>query len=472
LYFLRRDEEEHVIGIVYASPVLGGTPHVVARDVDTPITFSPDGQRFAFLREKHDSPYWDLIEMKSDGSGERQILKDQNLLSDSLTPAWSPDGKTILIPIVQPTKDALGGFLAVDAATGKMSNFAVTPTRIFYEPVWMPDGQGLIIPSMDLSTGSTQAQLGYMRYPGGDYRLLTHDTNNYRNPSLAADGKTLVASQTKLTFELGIAPANAPSQLKPVPLNSHEDLWRWGWGANGTLVVPQAGQIKFVTPAGQETMLLNDTTHISDQTSACGDGRYIVFRRVNRTGSAAVNLWRMDANGSNVTQLTFGQNDREPLCTHDGKWVYYTNQTDNQVLQRVAIEGGKPETVINEPINLFDVSPDGKWIASIDIREADHKLMIRYDPTGGGKPREEEADQRMTSSPVFAPDGKSIVYVAREKGVDNLWQQTIEGKDRKQLTSYTKDLIFRYAYSKDGKQLAIERGSIDSDAFLFRDTSK
>src|ERR1043166_7578053 len=53
LYFLRRDEEEHIIGILYASPVLGGTPHVVAKDVDTPITFSPDGQRFAFLREKH-----------------------------------------------------------------------------------------------------------------------------------------------------------------------------------------------------------------------------------------------------------------------------------------------------------------------------------------------------------------------------------------------------------------------------------
>ena len=30
LYFVRRDEEEHIIGILYAAPVLGGTPHVVA----------------------------------------------------------------------------------------------------------------------------------------------------------------------------------------------------------------------------------------------------------------------------------------------------------------------------------------------------------------------------------------------------------------------------------------------------------
>jgi serine/threonine protein kinase len=472
LYFLRRDEEEHIIGILYASPVLGGTPHVVAKDVDTPITFSPDGQRFAFLREKHDSPYWDLVVMKSDGSGERQILKDQNLMSDSLTPVWSPDGKTILIPITQPTKDALGGLLDVDVGSGKMTKVAITPRRIFYEPVWMPDGKGLIIPSLDLSSGSTQSQLGYMSYPGGEYRVLTHDTNNYRNPSMAADGKTLVASQTKETFELGIAPAGSPSQLKTVPLNSHEDLWRWGWGANGMLILPQAGQIKFVSQNGEETMLLNDPTHISDNVSACGDGRHIVFRRVNRKGSAAVNLWRTDGNGSNVTQLTDGQNDRDPLCTRDGKWVYYTDQADGQTVKRVSIDGGVPKTIVNDAVGQFDLSPDGKWVASIEVAEEDHKMKIRLDPTEGGKPTYADADSRMISPPLFSPDNKSIVYVVREKGVDNLWTQGLDGRNRKQLTTFDKDLIFRYAYSQDGKEIAIERGNIESDAFLFRDTAK
>jgi Tol biopolymer transport system component len=78
----------------------------------------------------------------------------------------------------------------------------------------------------------------------------------------------------------------------------------------------------------------------------------------------------------------------------------------------------------------------------------------------------------MSSAPLFGPDGKSIVYVAREKGVDNLWSQALDGSNRKQLTSFDKDLIFRYAFSQDGKQIAIERGNIESDAFLFRDTSK
>jgi len=472
LYFLRRDDEEHVIGILYAAPVLGGTPHVVARDVDTPITFSPDGQRFAFLREKHDSPYWDLVSMKGDGSDERQIFKDQNLLSDSFTPAWSPDGKRILIPVVQPSKEVLSGLAVVDVATGKLSTFAPSLTRIFYEPVWMPRGDGLIIPSLDLSSGSTTSQLGYMTYPAGEYRLLTHDTNDYRSPSMSADGKILVASQTKRVFELGIALSNTPSQLKPVPLNSHEELWLWGWGAKETLILPQAGQIKSVSPDGQEAMVLNDPAYISDQTSGCGDGRYVVFRRVSRAGSAAVHLWRMDANGTNPVELTKGQNDRAPICARDGKWVYYTDQTDRQTVKRVPIAGGPAETVVNEPLSQFDLSPDGKWIASIEVGEADHKLKIRLDLAAGGGPTLVDADPRMSSAVRFSPDGKSVVYVVREKGVDNLWTQALDGTGRKQLTSFDRDLIFQYAYSLDGKQIAIERGSIEADAFLLRDTSK
>jgi eukaryotic-like serine/threonine-protein kinase len=472
LYFLRRDEEEHIIGILYAAPVLGGTPHAVARDVDTQITFSPDGQRFAFLREKHDSPYWDLVVMKSDGSDEHELLKDKTILSDSYTPAWSPDGKTLLIPVVQPTKDTIGGFDLVDAATGKEKNFAIERERIYYQPVWMPDGRGLIVPSADLTSGPLQAQLGYLSYPKGEYRLLTHDTNDYGHPSLAADGKTMVANQTKLTFELDVAPAASPMQLKPVPLSSQVNLWKWGWMPDGRLIVPQSGLLKMVTPAGNETVLLNDTTHISDQASACADGRYIVFRRVNRTGAAVVNIWRMDVTGSNVSQLTAGQNDREPACSSDSKWVYYIDQADKGYIKRVPVGGGAPETVVKSPVAAFDLSPDGKLVSSWDVREEDHKLMVRLDPTDGGNTTYVDADSRMTSTPMFSPDGKSIVYVVREKGVDNLWEQSLDGKSRKQLTTFTKDLIFRYLFSKDGKQIAIERGNIESDAFLFHDTSK
>src|SRR5712672_3464416 len=366
LYFLRRDEEQHIIGILYAAPVLGGTPHVVSRDVDTAITFSPDGQHFAFLREKHDTALWDLVVAKSDGSDERPLFKEKSLLSDSLTPAWSPDGKVILIPIVQPSKEAIGGFPSVDVATGKDTYFGIAQHTIYYESVWLPDGKGLILPANDLGTGAMKRQLGYISYPGGEFRALTHDTNDYEHPSLAADGKTLVATQARIHFELSMALASSPSEGKTVPVQSHLDLWRWSWLSDGRLLVPQGNDIKAVSSDGSDTVIRSDPTHISDNPSACGS-RYIVFRRVNRGGSAAVNLWRMDANGSNLTQLTSGMNDREPECSSDGKWIYYVDQAETRFIKRVSVEGGTPEMVVKSPIGFFELSPDGKWLASGDV---------------------------------------------------------------------------------------------------------
>ena len=57
----------------------------------------------------------------------------------------------------------------------------------------------------------------------------------------------------------------------------------------------------------------------------------------------------------------------------------------------------------------------------------------------------------------------------REKGVDNLWEQTLDGGTYRQLTHFTKDRILRVAYSQDGTKIAIERGESESDAVLLHD---
>ncbi len=134
LYFVRRDEAEHTISILYESPVLGGTPRVLIRDVDSPVALSPDGQHLAYLRQDHDSPTFDLLIAKTDGTPERALFKSQAIASDSYTLAWSPDGKTIAIPIVQPTLDDIGGFISVDTTTGARTNFGNSRGRVCGSP--------------------------------------------------------------------------------------------------------------------------------------------------------------------------------------------------------------------------------------------------------------------------------------------------------------------------------------------------
>ena len=472
IYFVRRDEEEHTIASLYRAPMLGGNPQVLIRDVDSPATFSPDGQRLAYLRERHDSPFWDLLVAHEDGSVDRALFTNVSILSDSFTPAWSPDGKTIVIPVTQPTSDTFTGLMVVDAASGKQQTIPVKDAPLFLAPAWTPDSSGLILSSLALQNGLLNRQLMFLSYPPGQMRELTADTNNYGSPSMATDGRSLVTTQGQFKYEVSLAPAQSPDALRPVTLSSHLPIWRWSWTPDGRLVFPQGGDIRILDPKGGEKIVMSDKVHISDQVTVCGNGRYIVYRQLGKAAKTSENLWRMDANGSNPMQLTFGKNESDLQCATDDKWVYYVDAGDRFLTKRVPIDGGSAETVFDSAIPGAALSPDGKVLVTLDVRELDHKLMLKSVSTADKKSWYHDIDRRASGPYRFTADGKSVVYNVREKGVDNLWIQPLDGSPYRQLTHFTSERIAQFSFSRDGSQLAFERGHTESDAVLLRDLSR
>jgi serine/threonine protein kinase len=468
IYSVRLDEAEHTIAALYSAPMLGGTPRLLIRDVDSPITFSPDGKRFAYLRQHHDTPNFDLFLVNSDGTPDRTLLSNTLMPTDSEVPVWLPTGRTIVIPIVQTTQDSLGGLLAVDVATGKREEVALNPSRIYYEPVWMPGTDGLLVSTVSVERGLQQRQLGILSYPQGEFRTLTTDTNDYFHPSVSADGKVIAAEESQFIYELSVASAAKPDELQRVPLMSHQPIYHWNWMPDGKLIVPQGDELRLVNLDGGETVLISGDKRIPDQALTCG--KYVVFRAIPRSGGASVNLWRMDS--AATTQLTFGRNEQSPQCSPDGKWVYYIALQENQALKRIPVEGGSPETVIEEPSDGFSLSPDGQFVATLDVRELDHKLVLNIFGMAEKKTTYHNIDPRASHPLKFAPDGKGVVYRVREKGVDNLWLQPLDGSAYRQLTHFTVDQIAGYAFSVDGARIAIERGHTESDAVLLRDTAK
>jgi len=473
IYCVRRDEAEQTLASLYRAPVLGGTPQLLIKDVDSPITFSPDGQRFAYLRERHDSPFWDLLIAHSDGSPDRALFSNTPLASNSFEPAWSPDGKTIVIPLAQPTQDTIAGLQEVDAATGKQHTGMLSSERLYFGAVWLPDGSGLVMSTVSQMT-SLHGQLALVSYPGGEFRQLTTDTNDYFHPGISADGRSILASQVHGNFQIEVAPANSPDAVQPVPLASRRDVWRWDWAADGRLVIPQNPDIRLVNPTGGEAVLLSDAQHFSDQVTTCAGGKYFVFRSAGRSAKVSMNLWRMDSNGTNLKQLTFGPNESEPECSREGQSVVYVDRGDNHAIKRVSIEGGEPETLVKEGLGGWRLSPDGKTIVSMEVRELDHRLVLRFDSIEDKKTNYHDLDQRASPAvPVaYAPDPKAVVYVVRDKGVDNLWEQPLDNSPPRQLTHFTSERIERFCFSPDGTKVAIERGHVDSDAVLLRDTGK
>jgi serine/threonine protein kinase len=468
IYCVRRDESEHTIAALYSAPMLGGTPRLLIRDVDSPITFSPDGKRFAYLRQHHDTPNFDLFLVNSDGSRDRALFSNTLVPTDSDVPVWLPDGKTIVIPVVQTTQDSLGGLLSVDVPTGKRQEVALTPNRIYYEPASLPGTDGLLVSASSVDRGLMQRQLGFVSYPRGEFRALTTDTNNYFHPSVSADGKSIAAEEVQSVYSLNVAPASKPDELRPIPLTSHEPTGDWDWTDDGKILLPQGGEIRLLNPAGGESVVLSDKKRLPLQSTSCG--KYVVFRSIPTMGGASVSLWKTDMAASNQTQLTTGRNDQAAQCSPDGKWVYYIALMENQSLKRVPIEGGTPETVIDDPSTGYTLSPDGKLVANLDVRELDHKLVLNVFSIADKKTTYHNIDPRASEPISFAPAGNAIVYKVREKGVDNLWMQPLDGSAYKQLTHFTAERISRFAFSPDGSQIAIERGHSESDAVLLRDT--
>jgi Tol biopolymer transport system component len=73
----------------------------------------------------------------------------------------------------------------------------------------------------------------------------------------------------------------------------------------------------------------------------------------------------------------------------------------------------------------------------------------------------------------FTPDGAAVAYVIRaDNNVDNVWEQPLDGKPGRQVTHFTSEQIYSFKYSPDGKRLLVERGHVESDVVLLRDTSK
>ena len=100
----------------------------------------------------------------------------------------------------------------------------------------MPDGKSLLVSEYS-SLATLNIQLGVVSYPDGQYRRLTTDTNAYLYPSVAADGRTLVASQIQSKYEIEIASFARPDEVHALPLSSRSMFWNWDWTHDGQIVL-------------------------------------------------------------------------------------------------------------------------------------------------------------------------------------------------------------------------------------------
>jgi serine/threonine protein kinase len=471
IYFTRRERDEIDVDSLYRLPVLGGNPERVIHNVGTNVTFSPDGARLTFVRYKNNEGKGDLVIANVDGSNEKILTTQSAQLG---APQWSPDGKIITATDVLSEDATTGSIDLFDAATAQKT-VLLKSAMLLDSIAWLPDGHALLVLAADAASNFNRKQIGLITYPKGEYRAVTKDTNDYLSISLPADGKTIATIQSQPRGSIQMASYGGKTSGQPSTVTERPPSFAFTWGSNDKLLLEQENGIFSMNADGSNRVpLLHDDFPSFDPIS-CDNSRYIIFSSALRGGKSAVNVWRMDASGGNLKQLTFGAYDNPAMCSPDGKWLVFSGLVGGKfTAQKVSVDGG-PVTTLSDSIltcGCINISPDGKALAfqtqlvtggPIVIKILDFSTLqpiktLERDPRAGGEIR-------------YTADGKAIGYFVREKGQFALWIAPIDGSPGHVVTGFTPERILDFHWSPDGKKLAVLRFHRDSDVVLLRDSA-
>jgi serine/threonine protein kinase/Tol biopolymer transport system component len=474
LYFVRGEPGE-ALKLLYRAPVLGGTPQKLATDVDTNITFSPDGRSLAYAVDNNPELGKFRLIVHSLETGEEKTLVTgiaKQMLRD---PAWSPDGKTIVCLINEPA-GAISGLVAVDPLSGKQSIFFLSQWGSLNKPVWLPDGSGLLALSSDEETHHSRSRIVEVSYPDGKIRAVTHDTSDYSDLNIAADGRTLATILQQSHRDLFVMPASALGSGQIEQLTSGAPVPHFSWTPDGQMILEQDYLLHLFNPESRsKTPITSPQDGGAFGPDACANGRYVVSTIAGHGGAIALRVWRMDAGGGNLKQLSDGTLDEAAVCSPDGKWVYYSDISNGAILNKVPLDGGKPERLTELPAYRFDISPDGKVAAFATFASASAaKEQLALVPVDSPQQTKLLDLQHPVQGPIrFTHDGKAVVYSFHDQGgADNLWLQPLDSSPGKQITNFKSERIWDFHWSFDGSKLGLVRGHTDSDVVLLEEAKQ
>ncbi len=464
LYFVSRVASDPGIKNLYAIPTGGGIPHLLVKDIDSPVSFSPDDRRFVYTRGVPAHNTTELRIADADGSADRLLATVPDTFAGyQLGATWSPDGRTIAVPLMHFGQGPRYVLHTMDMASGRLSTL-LSSTWPIGRAMWLPAGNQILLVLVDRQD---RGQVWALSYPQAQLRRISNDLFDYSERiDLSADGHTLAAIAHTGTANLWVTDAKDewhPRQITSLPLQLRE----LAENSNGKLIANSAGRLWIFSPDGHNREAFTEQDALGTPIS-CGP---FIVASAYRTD--ATEFLRFNANGSDPVSLAAGDL-LLPACSPDGMYLYYVEFHPRQIIWRVPIRGGKPVEIArvlgDDIVGRMSFSQDGKTLAyPYEEFIPVPKIKFALIPADGGpglRLVDSPGGVYATGSPCLSPDGRSLDYILNQNGSDNIWEQPLDGGGRRQLTRFTSGRIFDFIWSQDGRRILLTHGEINSDVVL------
>jgi eukaryotic-like serine/threonine-protein kinase len=478
LYFTRETPDSGVVSRIYTMPVFGGTPRQIVLDVDSTPSLSPDGSRFVYLRWTPDrkDQYSEIHIADKDGSNDQLLYTSTDKAE---APVWSPRGNDIAWIEVTGTTTAVVKIL--DRNTKKVRIIAQPRGASFdrkdqgySDLAWLADGKHLLV--LYSKAHSDREQIGILDIAGNGFHTLTNDVNAYSQLAITTDGKTLATVLTNVDSSLAYYKGDGGKMISSTPLRITPTSFAWADEDRLFLITRGIGISELERTAGTVQPIDTGDLDIGRYISICQDG-HILFTAIPKDG-AEPHLFRMNGDGSEVTQITEAGIARAPFCTPDSRQAYFTIRDDTDAslagLWSKPLAGGSPRKEFEARARgSFLLTPDAKFAELILVHDLAESLEI-VDLASRKIVHQLPLDMSYSEgvSPLFSPDGKAIVGAAISKDGNTLRYQPIDGSPAYFMIDPTRNTITDFAWSPSGSKLGVLQLRKTSDVVLITDLAR
>jgi Tol biopolymer transport system component len=374
--------------------------------------WSPDGREIAFGRCDDDGGA--IYTISALGGPEHKVTAVICLFGNAGYVNWTQDGKALVL-VDRCGSGQIGAIVSFSLETGQKHCITAPPPGNVTDlgPVLSPDGQTVAF--IRMSTSGV-GDIYTVPLAGGEARRLTHENRNPWQLMWSADGRSIIF----LSNQSGIdGLRRIPAQGGPVQLESEYpgvgSLTRDG--SRLAYIQPQAFWASSTSIWRADLARVGALFNVFDEAicwmrwipppQVSPDGNLVVFESER---SAAVEIWKCNADGSDSVQLTsFSGNAGTPRWSPDGRWIAFDHGAhEHSEIWVMDPDGRNAHAVVSGDSD--NVVPswtrDGKAILFASNRTGQYQVWAHDLETG--------RESRITSKGGFAssesPDAKSLLY--------------------------------------------------------------